>query len=170
MFTIDGIEWGYPCDITRMAEVTASEISGMLLDKSYFNDIIGTFMKYDVKIAVPITARDAYAEIYEILTQPVDGHTFILPYNNSTVEITGRVASVNDVYVRMSNGGVYWKGTSFSIISNAPTKTMSLSDVLTRGRAPLPDMANPAEGTSYTWDGEKWVEAVVYEDADDIAY
>ena len=163
MFTVDGIEWNIPCDIERVANVKASEISGMLLDKSYFCDVIGTFLQYDVNIAANPRDMDAYVELFEILTQPVDGHSFVLPYNNSTVEITGRVVSINDVYVRMPNGGVYWKGTSFSIISNAPTKTMSLSDVLTRGRAPLPDIAEPEVGDSYTWDGEKWVESSEYD-------
>ena len=37
-FSIDGLEWQYPCQITREAKLTASDISGMMLDKSYFND------------------------------------------------------------------------------------------------------------------------------------
>jgi hypothetical protein len=38
MFVLDGMSWDIPCDIERIAEMKASEISGMLLDKSYFND------------------------------------------------------------------------------------------------------------------------------------
>ena len=34
-FSVDGMEWNFPVDIERVAEVTASEISGMLLNKTY---------------------------------------------------------------------------------------------------------------------------------------
>lgn len=169
MFTVDGIEWEYPCDINRVAEITPSDISGMLMDKTYFNDVLGTYMRYTVKIAVPFTAQNDYIAIYEALTSPVDGHTFVLPYNSSTITITGRVANVNDVYVRMPNGGVYWKGISFEVVANGPSKTMSLSQVITRGRAPLPDAATPSEGDTYVWMNGEW-SVTSYEDADDIAY
>lgn len=171
MFTVDGITWPYPCSVERASEIKLSEISGMLMDGSAFNDVLGTYMQYKLKLAIPLTDRDAGNQIYELLTQPVDGHTFVFPYNSSTVTITGLVSGpVNDVFVRLSNGGKYWKGLQFTVKSNAPTKQMSLSQVLTRGRAPLPDVASPSVGDTYTWDGTAWGPAPEYEDADDIAY
>lgn len=167
MFTVDGITWPYPCDIERVAEMTPSEISGMLLDNTYFNDVLGTFMRYTVKIAVPINAMDAYAQIYEALTEPVDGHAFVLPYNSSTISVTGRVGNVSDVYVRMANGGIYWRGIQFEVTSNAPSKELSLSEVITRGRAPLPDVSGVQVGDTYTYTASGWVKVL---DADDTGY
>ena len=40
IWSIDGLEWNVPCQIERTSEMTPSEISGMLLDKSYFNDVV----------------------------------------------------------------------------------------------------------------------------------
>lgn len=167
MFTVDGITWPYPCDIERVAEMTPSEISGMLLDNTYFNDVLGTFMRYTVKIAVPINAMGAYSQIYEALTEPVDGHAFVLPYNSSTISITGRVGNVSDVYVRMANGGIYWKGIQFEVTSNAPSKELSLSEVITRGRAPLPYVSGVQVGDTYTYTASGWVKVL---DADDTGY
>ena len=46
MFSVDGVQWDVPCRIVRTAEIAASEISGMLLDRTYFNDVLGTWMRY----------------------------------------------------------------------------------------------------------------------------
>lgn len=170
-FSIDGLLWPYPCQITREAELKASEISGMLLDKSYFNDCIGTWMNYEVVIAVPVDAADAYAQIYEALTQPVDGHVFVLPYNNSNITITARVVSVQDVWVRMPNSKNHWKGTQFNIIANHPSKIMSLSETLLRGRTPLPDLATVEDGATFTYSAATgWIPAETYDDLDEVYF
>ena len=169
MFTIDGVQWPYPCDITRVAELKPSEISGMMLDRSYFNDVLGTFMQYTVKISIPLNDRDRYSTIYEMLTNPVDGHTFILPYNQGNLTITGRINSVSDVFVRLPNGGKYWKGIQFVVTANHPSKEYSLSQVLARGRSPLPELASVSIGDIYEYTNAGWVEAD-FEDADSTYY
>lgn len=169
MFSIDGVQWPYPCDITRVAELTASDISGMMLDKSYFNDVLGTYMQYTVKLAVPVTARDTYTTIYEMLTDPVDAHTFILPYNQGNLTIVARVDSVSDVYVRLADGGIYWKGIQFTITANHPSKEYSLNQVLARGRSPLPELAEVSTGAIYEYTSTGWVPAE-YGDADTTYY
>lgn len=170
MFSIDGLTWDIPCDIERTAEISASEISGLMLDKSYFNDVLGTYMKYTVTLAVPMNMKNEYIQIYEAITNPADGHVFVLPYNDSTITITARVESISDVYVRLPNGGVYWKGIRFSIIANHPSKAMTLGQMVVAGRAPLPNVSDPQIGDSYTYTASGWVPSVQYEDADDIAY
>ncbi|MBR0367410.1 MAG: hypothetical protein IJH86_03330 [Clostridia bacterium] len=169
MFYVDGVEWRWPCDIERAAEMTPSQISGLMLDGSVFNDVLGTYMRYTVTVVVPLTCRDEYAALYEILTQPVDGHRFLLPYNNGWVEVTGRVARVGDVYVRMPDGGSCWKGARFTVEGNHPTKAMSLGEVIAAGRAPLPEVAAPEEGACYAFHDGAWVETV-FEDGDEREY
>ena len=167
MFTIDGLTWDVLCKIERTAEVKASEISGILLDKSYFNDVLGTYMRYDLTIHVPIGREAAYNTIYEALTDPVDGHAFILPYNSGMVEITGRVTAVKDVYVRMPGIGTRWKETRVTVIANHPTKELSLDEVITRGAAPLPGGGSASMGSSYTYTAQGWEELY---NADAMAY
>ena len=150
MFTVDDVEWSIPCDITRVAKMTASDISGVMLNKQYFNDVLGTYMQYEVSICPNPHQMGDYHSLFEILSQPVDGHQFVLPYNNSTIEITGRVSDISDIYVRMPGGAVYWKGASFTVVSNAPTKTESLSTTIARGMTPLPDVYDAEIGDTYT--------------------
>lgn len=171
-FSIDGIEWEVPCNIQRVAQMTASEISGMLLNKNYFNDVLGTFLRYDISIAVPFGDEATYTNIYELLTSPQDAHTFILPYNDDTVTITGRVESVQDTFVRLPGERHYWRGTKFTVIANHPSKTRSLSQTLVIGMSPFPPTANVAVDSLWQYTGTGWDSYTPpsYDDADEIYY
>ena len=170
MISIDGLTWSLPCEIQRVAEVVPSELSGLMLDRSYFNDVVGTYLRYTVSLAVPPGQGDQYARIYEALTNPVDGHAFVLPYGTGTVELTARVERVSDVYVRLPGGETHWKGIRFTLVSNYPTKAMSLEEMLVTGRAPYPSVAEPAAGTLYEYTSGGWVPGERYEDGDEYGY
>lgn len=170
MFSIDGVQWAYPCAIERISEVRPSPVSGTMLDGSYFNDVLGTYLQYNVTVAVPIDHRDDLSRLYEYLNDPVDGHAFLLPYNQGTVRVTGRVRSISDVYVRLPGGGQYWKGLRFTLTANHPTKAISLSEAIQRGRATLPEIATPEEGDAYTWMSGHWVKSGEYRNGDRIYY
>ena len=170
MFTIDGETWPYPCSLTRTTELRASEVSGMLLDKSYFNDVLGTFMSYSVSVAVPLNKRDLYTSLYRKLSDPVDGHTFVLPHDQGELTVTGRVQNISDVYVRLPGGGLTWKGIRFDIVANHPTRSYSLSEAIEQGQTPLPVVADHHEGDTWVWSNNTWVLSVSYDDADAKRY
>lgn len=157
MWSIDGTVWDIPCTIERTSEMTASEISGMMLDKSYFNDVIGTYLKYSIRLEVPFGSEDNYVDLYEILNEPVDGHQFQLPYAGGLLAITGRVESIKDVYMRNADGTLHWKGIQFDIIANHPSKEMKLSEVISRGATPLPDESDVDVGATYNYSAQGWV-------------
>lgn len=168
-WVIDGVGWNIPCTIEREAEITASEISGLLLDKTYFNDVLGTYMKYTISIAIPRGMESEYASLYETLTAPVDGHTFTLPYNQSTITITARVTNIRDRYVRLPNGKNTWRHTQFDIIANHPSKEYLLEEVISHGLTPTPEAPSATIGDLYEYTTYGWVERY-YDDADSIGY
>ena len=168
-FTVDGTTWDVPCKIEREAEMTASEISGMMLDKTYFNDVIGTYMRYTVSLAVPFGQESDYYELYEVLTDPVAYHTIVLPYNQSNLTLNARIEVVSDEYVRTPGDGRYWRGTTFEAIAVAPTKTYTLDEAIDAGMPALPDVSTPSTGDTYTYNGETW-EITDYDDADSTRY
>ena len=132
MFSVDGLQWRIPCGIARTVEVTASEISGLMMDGTYFNDVIGTFIRYTVMLAVPLSMKNEYRQLHELLAEPVNGHSFTLPYNSGTISVTGRVERIADVYVRRANGDAHWKGIQFEVIGNEPIKRATLAQALGR--------------------------------------
>lgn len=170
ILSVDGIEFDIKAQVTRLPDLTASELSGMMMDKSYLNDMIGTFMHYSIRFEYPLYDQTKYGTLYEMLTEPVDAHAFVLPYNGSTIELTARVETIQDELLDFDNGQQYWNGLQFAIIANHPYKTMSQSQVIARGRTPLPDAVNPQIGDSYTWNGVIWTESPVYGDADNTSY
>ena len=167
MFVIDGTQWPYPVDITRVSEVRPSEVSGMMLDGSYYNDVLGTFMQYTVKIVVPLNQRDAYTALYEILNAPVEGHTFVLPYNQGVINITGRIENVSDVYVRLPNGELAWRGIQFDVASNHPTKALTASQIVSNGYGYVPPIAAHNTGDPWVWDNDRWEIYTIGEDVND---
>lgn len=169
MFIIDGIVCDAQCKVERIAEIKPSEISGILLDKSFFNDVLGTYMEYSISVLVPLFLQDKYCAIYEALTSPVDGHAFVLPYNQGLISITGRVENVQDERIKLPGGMTYWKNTSFTVIANHPSKTMGLSAVISRGRAPLPEVAAPTVGDLYEYTSGGWARTA-YADVDDTQF
>ena len=170
MFTIDGMAWPWPCSIERAAEIRASELSGLMLNKAYFNDVIGTYMSYTVRVAIPLDQRDKHTALYDVLTDPVGEHTVVLPYNQSSVTVTGRIDNVGDVLVRLPNGGQYWKGLGFTITANNPTRTHTLAEAITRGHGNMPEVATHSEGDTYVWVGNRWELTVQYRNADITRY
>lgn len=166
-FSVDGLSWDIGCTVERTSEIRPSEISGMLLNKQYFNDVIGTFLKYDIKLAVPFGMEEDYTRLYEMLTLPVDAHTFTLPYGGGMIEVVGRVEQISDVYRRMPNGAIHWTGITFSIIANHPTKEMSLNEAIIRGISPMPDESTVDIGAAYVYTVDGWTEL---DDADDNYY
>ena len=168
-FTVDGVSFMGLCEISRVSDIKASDISGLLLDKTYFNDVIGTFLQYDITLALPMYDRNDYDELYELLTKPIDGHSFTIDYGQTQVQITGRVENVKDSHVRTRGGDGYWDGLQFSVIANHPSKTMDLDDVLTMGMTPLPANPEATVGDLYEYTQGGWVQRF-YADADDIYY
>ena len=171
MFTIDGIAWPYPCQIERMAEIRKSDISGMMMNRQEFNDILGTYMRYTVTIAVPINRMSDYDAIYAALTDPVSGHVIVMPHSQTTLQVNASVESVNDVYVMLDNGKTYWKGIQFTMVGNSPWRSYTLGEAVTLGMMSLPAAMGAEDGDTYVYDESTgtWV-ATVYGDADDTYY
>lgn len=168
-WSIDGFEWDIPCTIERTAELESSEISGMLMNKQYFNDVLGTWMRYTVSIAVPKGKEAEYDTLYEILTAPVDGHVCVFPYNQSQIAITARIDVVSDKYVRLPNDRTIWRHTKFECIANHPSKEMGLTDVITTGMTPSPEPPSAATGDLYEKTAYGWIQRY-YNDADGMYY
>jgi len=170
MFTIDGVQYNVECSIERKSEIKTSDISGMMLDGHIFNDVLGTYYSYEVRLTMPLRNKGRYGNLIEQLNEPVEGHTFVLPYNNDTLQLTGIVVDPEDVWVRLPSGYTYWDGLRFTINANGPTKALTLGEAISRGLTPLPDVYDAQIGDTYTYTSNGWEAASSYPDADTTAY
>ena len=170
MFTIDGVQYNVECSIERTAEIKISDISGMLMDGHIFNDVQGTYYNYEVRLTMPLRNKGRYGNLIEQLTEPVEGHAFVLPYNNDTIQLTGIVVDPEDVWIKLPSGYTYWEGLRFTINANGPTKALTLGEAISRGLTPLPDVYDAQIGDTYTFTADGWEETSAYPDADITAY
>ena len=170
MFTVDGFEWTLPGEITRTFDVHDTDISGRLMNGQIFHDVDGTYMQYEITVCPNQHRMGDYYTLVGILSQPVDGHQFILPYDDYSIQLTGKVEKPRDVWVRLPDGGVYWKGLRFTVSANGPSKVESLSQTIQRGLTPLPDVTSPVIGDTYTYTADGWVAASTFPDADSMAF
>lgn len=156
-FSIDELVWSLPCDITRTTRIEESSLSGQTVDGHMLRDYIGTYFDFNVKLAPNPNDMEAYYTIYEKLCEPCD-HLFVFPYNSDTLQILAKVENMRDVYVRLSNGAVYWKGIQFDAISNDPTITYAdyPEAYVYRGFECVPDIQNPTIGDKYIYTTDGW--------------
>ena len=124
MFSVDTIQFDFPCDIERNSHIEESGNSGMMLNGNIKKDPIATYLSYTVTLVVPLTAthRTEYTRLYEILTNPVAEHTFIFPYNQTTITFKGFVSEIQDKLFRQENNANIWRGTSFTVEMTEPIK------------------------------------------------
>lgn len=120
---VDGYVYDVIVNVTRVATVTPSEISGMMMDKTYYNDVIATYFQYDVQVVVPIGSERDYFNLYDVLVDPVSEHLFQFPFNDYVTNIYGRVESVSDTFYKYDpvNDTNIWRNISFSVIANRPS-------------------------------------------------
>lgn len=122
MIKVDGTTYNFPCDISRKARIVSSDVSGMLMNNTEYNDALATYYDYTIKIAVPITDMTDYAAFFEQVTAPVNSHTFTFPYNQGTKNIVAKVESISDRYFREVNGVQVWRSVQLNIHALRPSK------------------------------------------------
>lgn len=122
MIWVDGTKYDFPCDITRTARIVSSDVSGMLMDRTEYNDALATYYDYTLKFAIPINRMPLYAAFFEQVTAPVDKHTFTFPYNQDKINIEGKVESVSDVFFRSINGVNIWRSVQMTVKALEPSK------------------------------------------------
>lgn len=164
---IDGMDFDVRVGVRRTSEMKLSEISGLMLNRRVFNDVLGQYLSYEIDLTYPLYDQGKYASLYEILTKPVDAHVFVLPYNKETVTLTASVETVEDELLEMEDGRTFWRAARFAIIAAGPTKEMSLDEVIARGMTPLPPISSPEVGDAYVYTATGWQRLT---DADDTAY
>lgn len=127
MFSIDGVAFDMPASIHRTSNIKSSDLSGDLLDGNYFNDVIGTYVEYEISVAVPVQEEENYAALYEMLTRPVPEHTVRMPYNDGMITFKARIETVSDKLYRADDKRTMWdrniwRGTTFTVKATRPQK------------------------------------------------
>ena len=120
MLKVDGTTYNFPCDIDRQVTLQESDVSGMLMNKRIYHDVIGSYLSYDVTVVIPIGSEEMYAQLYDLLASPVTSHIFTFPYNQREITFEGSISQISDKLYRKVHGTQIWRNISFRVTANQP--------------------------------------------------
>ena len=121
--TIDGTPFDVGVEyIKRKARIPDGPNAGEAKRGDWIRDVYGTF--YDYILAFDTSAglsRTDYDTLYSILTAPVEFHTLVVPYGQSTLTFYAGITGAEDNVILMDNGTV-WGNLSITFRAKAPQR------------------------------------------------
>ena len=121
--TIDGASFDVGVEyIKRQARIEDGPNAGNSKRGDWIRDVYGTY--YDYILAFDTSAgltRADYDTLYSILTAPVEFHTLVVPYGQSTLSFTAGITGAEDNVILMDDGTV-WGNLSITFRAKSPQR------------------------------------------------
>lgn len=114
----------YP-SVVRSITMLSGSNAGRMIDKSMFNDVVGSSLAYSFTISPDPSDRTDYDALLEVLTNPQNSVSITgLPYGQSTISLVCKVTNIRDEYDGMIGSVRRWKGMQVSVENVIPYKTI----------------------------------------------
>ena len=124
--TIDGASFDVGVSyIKRKARIKDGQNEGESKRGDWIRDVYGTF--YDYILAFDTSAgltRADYDTLYSILTAPVEFHSLVVPYGQSTLSFFAGITGAEDNVILMDDGTV-WGNLSITFRAKNPQRLAS---------------------------------------------
>ena len=124
--TIDGASFDVGVEyIKRQARIEDGPNAGNSKRGDWIRDVYGTY--YDYILAFDTSAglsRSDYDTLYSILTAPVEFHTLVVPYGQSTLTFAAGITGAEDNVILMDDGTV-WGNLSITFRAKSPQRVVS---------------------------------------------
>lgn len=121
--TIDGTSFDVGVSyIKRKARIEDGPNAGESKRGDWIRDVYGTF--YDYILAFDTSAglsKEDYDTLYNVLTSPVEFHTLVVPYGQSTLTFYAGITGAEDNVILMDDGTV-WGNLSITFRAKAPQR------------------------------------------------
>ena len=119
--TIDGASFDVGVEyIKRQARIEDGPNAGNSKRGDWIRDVYGTY--YDYILAFDTSAglsRADYDTLYSILTAPVEFHSLVVPYGQSTLSFTAGITGAEDNVILMDDG-TGWGNLSSTVRAKKP--------------------------------------------------
>lgn len=121
--TIDGTSFDVGVEyIKRQARIEDGPNAGNSKRGDWIRDVYGTF--YDYILAFDTSSglsKEDYDTMYGILTAPVEFHTLVVPYGQSTLSFEAGITGAEDNVILMDDGTV-WGNLSITFRAKSPQR------------------------------------------------
>ena len=124
--TIDGASFDVGVEyIKRQARIEDGPNAGNSKRGDWIRDVYGTY--YDYILAFDTSAgltRADYDTLYSVITAPVEFHTLVVPYGQSTLSFAAGITGAEDNVILMDDGTV-WGNLSITFRAKSPQRVAS---------------------------------------------
>ena len=123
IITIDGATFDVGvASIKRRARIEDGPNKGTSKRGDWIRDVYGTYYDYILTFdtSAGLTRAD-YDTLYQVLTAPVEFHTLVVPYGQSTLTFYAGITGAEDNVILMDDGTV-WGNLSITFRAKAPQR------------------------------------------------
>lgn len=118
---MDGIAYNVRVSkMTRKFSVQDSDKTGRTQDGEMYRDIVGTFYNYSMTVEQMDDDVDSFDNFWESISQPVESHVCVFPYNQSTMTQRMYITSGEQELVKKTPEKTQWGEISISYIAMSP--------------------------------------------------
>ena len=122
MLIIDGTDYDVPIvSIKRKAEFL-DKYGERTVDGVLHREMIGVYINYYIQFGTGSDV-DAYAALWEKITEAEEFHTISIPDGDGVHEFTGYFSNISDKMFRYKDPQAFYKDLTLNIISRDPTRT-----------------------------------------------
>jgi hypothetical protein len=125
LITIDGNTYDVPIVDMQISYEPLDKYAERTADGKLHREIIGVYAKYEVTFGISNANPSAYASLVDVLTEPEEFHTVILPTETGTVTASCYFGPVKHALYKVRGSDKYYRGLRVSIIPREPTRTPS---------------------------------------------
>ena len=121
--TIDGTPFDVGVAyIKRQARIPDGPNAGESKRGDWIRDVYGTFYDYILAFDTSVgLSKEDYDTLYNVLTSPVEFHTLVVPYGQTTLTFYAGITGAEDNVILMDDGTV-WGNLSITFRAKAPQR------------------------------------------------
>lgn len=128
-FTIDGVAYNVTVPengIRRNYAIRDGKAAGWAKSGRKRRDVQGTYFNYEIDIETSQLNYAEYDALFEVLSDPVESHTIVVPYGQTTLTYEAAIYSGGDKLRRIKGTDRLWKGLTIKFEALAPQKVPML--------------------------------------------
>lgn len=121
VFLMDGI--AYNVRVSKMARtfsIQDTDRTGRTQDGEMYRDIVGTFYNYSMTVERMDDDADSFDSFWEAISQPVESHVCVFPYNQSIITQKMYITSGEQDLISRTRGKNQWGEIGLSYIAMSP--------------------------------------------------
>lgn len=125
MITVDGVSYDVivVSSIERSFALKQGGQEGTAQTGREILDILGTSYTYSIKVEPNKSNFADYDSFYEAISAPVDYHTIVLPYGQTTITFEAMILSGKDKLKRKAGSNNRWGALSLQVVPIEPQRT-----------------------------------------------